>query len=244
MPAAAFRACEIDGRDRPAQRAEPVGNDVARKPRVRLVVEPARRHHRRQQFVAAHRQEIVDGDLQNVLVLEVGPEPVGQGLDLGGLRECSGLGDNFAGFARCLIAVARAEAPNALIAAFWDDLNPGAGGEVFVETRGEAPSRRFIAQWTEVPRFPDEGSHTFQAVLFEGTDDIELRYGALTGSSGSEGGSATVGLEGRLGERAVQVSCNEDALSAGQSIRFTRARACSDRTTAPCSIPGKSRSST
>jgi len=89
--------------------------------------------------------------------------------------------------------------PNDLIAVLWDDLNPGVGGSVHYQTLGTAPNRRFIAQWTNVPQYGNSDSNTFQAVLFEGTNCIELRYGTCTLPAGDyqagvENADGTVGL--------------------------------------------------
>jgi hypothetical protein len=70
----------------------------------------------------------------------------------------------------------RAETPNAVIAAYWADLDPSSGGAVHFELRGTAPARRFIVQYTEVPFYPGAGSATFQTILYEGTNEIVIAY--------------------------------------------------------------------
>jgi hypothetical protein len=60
------------------------------------------------------------------------PTAIPVALSAAGAPECSGLGDHFAGFARCLLAIARAEAPQALTgfhASAW-----GAGHDAFNTT--------------------------------------------------------------------------------------------------------------
>jgi hypothetical protein len=62
--------------------------------------------------------------------------------------------------------------PNTAIYGLWEDLNPGEGGEIYVETRGVAPNRRFIVQYHNVPFIGTSVPVTFQIILFEGSNDI------------------------------------------------------------------------
>ena len=43
--------------------------------------------------------------------------------------------------------------PNDMIAPFWDDLDPVAGGDVSYETQGSAPNRQFIVQWHDIKHY-------------------------------------------------------------------------------------------
>jgi hypothetical protein len=103
--------------------------------------------------------------------------------------------------------------PNALIAPMWTDLNPGAGGTVQYQQLGIAPNRRFVAQWTAVPEFIIGGSNTLQAILFEGSNAIEFRYGPFTATS------ASVGTENALG--TVGTAVDFATISEGDCIRLT-----------------------
>ncbi len=71
---------------------------------------------------------------------------------------------------------------------FWDDLATGTDGNVKVLVSGTAPNRIFIVQWfLTVPRNTTGAANsTFQAWLYESTNAIEFRYGAMgTPSSGT-----------------------------------------------------------
>jgi hypothetical protein len=89
--------------------------------------------------------------------------------------------------------------PNDLIAPLWDDFDPvpddpeDPDGVVYYETQGMEPDRVFIAQWTNMRQFGDSDSNTFQAILYEGSNMIEFRYGLIT----PEGtpGDYTIGVE-------------------------------------------------
>ncbi len=97
--------------------------------------------------------------------------------------------------------------PNDYIAPFWDDLDPANAGSpatIHFETRGDPGQQRFIAQWTDVPEFPNSGANTFQAILFERTNCIEFRYGDMTADL-SDPTDITVGVENQDGTDGFQV---------------------------------------
>ena len=119
------------------------------------------------------------------------------------------------------VTIPNAGQPNGLIAAFWDDLNPGAGGTVRVLRDGAEGSRRFIASWEDVPHYSVANGVTFQAILEESTGDVVLQYqDVVFGSSGYDGGrSATVGIEDHAGEFGTLISYNTATLSNGTAYR-------------------------
>lgn len=91
----------------------------------------------------------------------------------------------------------------AAIAPFWDDLHMAGGtptSNAFVQTIGAPGSQQFIIQWNNV-RFFAGGTAgdtlTFQAILFEGSNDIRFNYLDLVSgnAAGNNGGSATVGIK-------------------------------------------------
>jgi hypothetical protein len=66
-----------------------------------------------------------------------------------------------------------------LVSAFWDDLNPDDGGNIYYETQGTAPNRTFILEYNAIPRYDVGGGVvTDQVVLYETTNNIEYKYGA------------------------------------------------------------------
>ncbi len=109
---------------------------------------------------------------------------------------------------------------------FWDDLRTDAfglpNGKIQYETVGTAPNRQLIAQWTNQYFF---GSNlpmgTFQAILFEGSNEIALQYRFLRQTE-SRGSSATIGIQGPVGATAYQLGCNQgDTVAPEQSVRYT-----------------------
>lgn len=94
--------------------------------------------------------------------------------------------------------------PNAVIAAFWDDLYRPT---VTTHVEGTAPSRVFIIQWANTERCCSSALAflNFQIHLFEGpAGRIELHYGAVTGP-GQERFAAAVGFEDAAGARGFNL---------------------------------------
>jgi len=111
--------------------------------------------------------------------------------------------------------------PNDLIAPFWDDLNSSAGDSIYYATFGSAPNRVFVVEWSGIPRYPAEGALTFEAALFEGSNNILLQYQTLAGPNAS-GASATVGIEYATGASGVLYAYNTPgSLQEGLAIRFS-----------------------
>ncbi len=99
--------------------------------------------------------------------------------------------------------------PDALVAALWDDLNPGAGGQVCYYN--DAAHHRFIIEWYRVPKAPNVGQYSFQIHLLDpafcttpsGDGEVLIQYYALDNVS-----SATVGMENHTGHDGVQYLFN------------------------------------
>ncbi len=128
-------------------------------------------------------------------------------------------------------------APNGVIAGWWEDLNPGAGGTIHYQTLGAAPHRYMVVQFTNVPHFGGGNLVTMQWKLFEGSNNIEVHYQAApsdggTHSAGIEDESGTIGLQYYRGPASLttplavcylypgQVNCGsggEDAIWLSQS---------------------------
>lgn len=109
------------------------------------------------------------------------------------------------------------DTPNDLIAPLWDDFNPAAAGTVYRQTLGSAPNSRFIAQWDGVPQFGGGDSNTFQAVLYEGTNVIQFRYGTFTPEGFAN--DYSVGIENPTGTAGVSVSAA--TLLPGDCVQFS-----------------------
>ncbi|MCA9552375.1 MAG: choice-of-anchor D domain-containing protein [Myxococcales bacterium] len=125
-------------------------------------------------------------------------------------------------------AIPSASAPNALMAAWWEDLlvdpNIQGGSEVSWTVQGAAPARVAIVQWRDV-RVANHTTNrhrrfTFQIALEEGTGVIRLAYGTTeTAFTAPTQTSASAGIEdatGALGYEALGCSptCTGPARSA------------------------------
>ena len=96
--------------------------------------------------------------------------------------------------------------PNGIICPYWDNLNPASGGSVRIGTLGEAPRRRVVVSWVNVPRSSTTGTPlSFQAVLEETSHRIQFQYLEVQPNStrGAARG-ATVGLENESGAIAAK----------------------------------------
>ncbi|MEL6177366.1 MAG: putative Ig domain-containing protein [Myxococcota bacterium] len=70
-----------------------------------------------------------------------------------------------------------AATPNQMVAGYWEDLNPAAGGSVQYLIEGSVGQRTLTIQFTEVRHALFNGSRaTFQIVLFEQDDTVEVRH--------------------------------------------------------------------
>ncbi|MCP4571624.1 MAG: S8 family serine peptidase [bacterium] len=105
-------------------------------------------------------------------------------------------------------------APNGLIAPFWDDLDPGLGGEIKVLSATD----RFVVEFDAVAHFGRADlTETFQIEL-RPDGSILFRYAEV-----GDGGGCTVGLEGDAGLDGLLVLFNtEDYLRPGRVVRCAR----------------------
>jgi subtilisin family serine protease len=123
--------------------------------------------------------------------------------------------------------------PNNFISVLWEDLNPSVNsGRIFSKLQGTAPNRRLIIQWHDLLHFKQEseelpGRVTFQAVLYEGSNDIVLQYQDLTfGSPDYDfAARAMIGIEAFDGSEGItflnQGQPVETQLAEQQAIRFS-----------------------
>ena len=86
-------------------------------------------------------------------------------------------------------------APENLIAPFWDDLNPGMGGTIYYYTSAEST----IVSWVDVPHYSSGGPYSFQIILTSnGVITLQYQYMIEPTNSatiGIQNGDMTIGLQ-------------------------------------------------
>lgn len=98
-----------------------------------------------------------------------------------------------------------------IVAPFWDDLMPIAGSakNVYWTVEGTAPHRHAVIEWRNVVHWeetPDANATvTFQAVMFEGIDDVLFNYKDVY-FGGSASGYADAGAAASVGMQIAEIS--------------------------------------
>ncbi|MBN2852910.1 MAG: DUF5011 domain-containing protein [Clostridia bacterium] len=109
-----------------------------------------------------------------------------------------------------------------VILPFWDDLTV-AQNTIMYQTIGEAPNRQLVMQWTNMFFFGTSTQlGTFQVILYEGSNKIQMQYRTLMGDARSYGNNCTIGIQSSSSSTYTQYSCNqENAIYEKQAISFT-----------------------
>ncbi len=94
-----------------------------------------------------------------------------------------------------------ANAPNATITGWWDDLIDDGTSTVTYKTTGSAPNRVFTAEWYRVPTYYTTANSriSFQLKIYETTNVIEFHYGTAESGTHHAGESASIGVEDATG---------------------------------------------
>ena len=98
--------------------------------------------------------------------------------------------------------------PNNVLAPFWTDLNPAAGGRVLINVLGAGGNVWTVVEWESVENFGDGETNTTQVWIGINTDanpgeDISFVYGADV--SDGDGSFLTVGVENKFGNEGGTV---------------------------------------
>jgi hypothetical protein len=117
------------------------------------------------------------------------------------------LGSTSLGISGTPVALPSTGAPHPALFPFWDGLT---GGQMCYKTVGTAPARQFVVEWKNMNfvAAPGVGSSLdFEAILSEGTSNIDVVYNSMVGtgtSAGRENGAkATVGIQDETGTVAT-----------------------------------------
>jgi hypothetical protein len=93
--------------------------------------------------------------------------------------------------------------PNNVMAGFWTDLNPEAGGAMYASGVTDGTNDWIVFEWENVPTYTQGDPQTFQIWLLQNGEGNTFEYGDLTGSGDPVG--LTVGAENRLGSSGVNL---------------------------------------
>ena len=103
--------------------------------------------------------------------------------------------------------------PNNMVAAFWDDLYPPSGGQVYYYQ--DTANQRFVVQWNNIPHISSGGPYTFEIILYaDGT--VVIQYQNMV----SVFNSATIGIENAAGNDGLQVAYNQNYVHNNLAIVF------------------------
>ncbi len=115
--------------------------------------------------------------------------------------------------------VVNANAPNDAIYPFWTDLDaqPGSGGfgggNVYYETLGTAPNRRFVVEFEDVQYWFSSDEVTFEVILYEGSNDILVQFETVPSPPYSGPNGAGIGIENSTGTDGLTYACNDSSLA-------------------------------
>jgi len=109
--------------------------------------------------------------------------------------------------------------PDGMIAAYWTDLNPSAGGTIRYGTYGTAPNRIFVIEYNGVYEYGRSNRSTFQVHIEETTQQVAV----MCASCSVSGHTVTQGIEGAGGSAGIaRAGRMTTAWSAsGDGTRFT-----------------------
>ncbi|MDB4930312.1 MAG: Tryptophan synthase alpha chain [Myxococcaceae bacterium] len=111
--------------------------------------------------------------------------------------------------------------------AFWDDVRNRANG-VCTALFGSAPDREYVVQWNDQYFAGSSASGpehlTYQVVLTETANTLDVLYNQMMGGTRAEGDSATVGIQQGTGSSVDLVGFNRPGVTpTGRTIRWTPA---------------------
>jgi uncharacterized repeat protein (TIGR01451 family) len=96
-------------------------------------------------------------------------------------------------------------------------------GPVYCQTLGTAPNRIFVVEWQYLTPDPSYLGITFEAILYEGSNNILFQYKdvAIGLSWLDNGASATVGIEDSFGNMGLEYSFMQPVITPGLAILYS-----------------------
>jgi hypothetical protein len=91
---------------------------------------------------------------------------------------------------------------NSTVGPAMNDMNETSAGGIYYQTKGTAPYRRFIVEWSGAPHYGSTTpTNTFEVILYESSDVIEFRYGTM----GITATTVYAGIQNPGGTAAINV---------------------------------------
>ncbi|MBN2790755.1 MAG: DUF2817 domain-containing protein [Candidatus Delongbacteria bacterium] len=106
-------------------------------------------------------------------------------------------------------------APNAVIAPFWDDLDPSSGQSDDIYYYYDSANGRFIVQYNQIINYGGGTKNTFEVLLYQ-NGTIILQYNTMNGTLDA----CTVGIESGDGSDGIQVVYNSAYIKNSLAIEF------------------------
>ena len=157
----------------------------------------------------------ITGDDQNV-----GPFPIGftfnfYGIDFISFRACSNGWVSFSSSSTSLSnqPIPTADAPNDLLAIFWDDLHPQSTGHAYYYSNGVDT---LIIAYHNFQHYPTGSDYTFEAII-TADGNILYQYQSMTGTLDSH----TIGIENSTGTVGLEYVYNTARDESGTAILFS-----------------------
>jgi hypothetical protein len=164
--------------------------------------------------ISGNGQSLQFDDDQNQGPFDLGFEIPFYGNYFGSIRICSNGWISFTGTSTDYInqPIPDDIEPNNLVATFWDNLNPESGGSVYFYTNNTDSA---VVEWQDVPRYPNSGSFTFEAIL-TADGNITYQYNSLDGLLTS----CTIGIENEGGTVGLQVAHNQNYVTENLAVKI------------------------
>lgn len=106
--------------------------------------------------------------------------------------------------------------PNGMVCFYWNDLDPGIGGNVTFTTIGTSPNQMFILTYTNVPIWNTSLLNSGQIILYETTNIIEVHAAQISQSPYL----GTIGIENLSGTSGVAVTGSNNATFSGTNVAY------------------------
>mgnify|MGYP002629608394 CR=1 FL=1 len=105
----------------------------------------------------------------------------------------------------------------------WQDINPGAGGQVRYQMYGTAPNRRFVISWVNVPMFSCGTLYTSQIKLYETSNLVETHIQNKVVCASWNSGRAVHGVQNNNATQALAVPGRNNTQwgTTNEGYRFT-----------------------